>query len=499
MPISFGHPAAADALLSFVVRFNADSPLMIRELEEVPRMDHILYDYLIRPKPFGHFVTTRQGQKKLLWENSNFRVIQIDCLGNSGGTVFVYICASSNDDVSRSDECISLGVEATCRGMSCRVSSGLLDHKTLAKGKKFEASWRKFNTDFIGLSKSQLLMVLYQSGQDTEMGSIVFRPVYTLGKGSSSGSKSSIESLNPNNNQKLASTTLDQYWERKESKVTTTDDSQETYEYEHNGVFNPICIDGDDDSFRNCGVNHHQTTYDNSLMSSASRIFGDDYDGIDDAELQTALAVSRQDYHGGGVVDVPSGEEDALLKEALERSCEDQQHAVVRIRSREDAFGVEKENKNKSSKLITTETIDLTATATAAAATSTTTTCRATLATNKSNSNNITNNHPTVLDLTDSNNKIEGSMIHNSSSTGKDNNSNFVMRSNTSNERENGNGHEEILILDSDDDDDKPNETENTTPIDRNDHSTNIKRGDDKETKRKLAAKAALHRLERGR
>ena len=299
----------------------------------------------------------------------------------------------------------------------------------------------------------------------------------------------------------VAKQNVDQYWEKKESKVTTTDDSQETYEYEHNGVFNPICIDGDDDSFRNCGVNHHQTTYDNSLMSSASRIFGDDYDGIDDAELQTALAVSRQDYHSGGVVDVSSGEEDALLKEALERSCEDQQHAVVRIRSREDAFGVEKENKNKSSKLITTETIDLTATATAtaAAATSTTTTRRATLATNKSNSNNVTNNHPTVLDLTDSNNKIEGSMIHNSSCTGKDNNSNFAMRSNTSSERENGNGHEEILILDSDDDDDKPNETGNTTPIDRNDHSTNIKRGDDKETKRKLAAKAALHRLERGR
>jgi len=148
MPISFGHPAATDEFLSFVVRFNADAPLMIRELETVPRMDNVLCDFLIGPKSSGNFVETRQGHKTVLWENRFYKVVKIDCRGNDGGTVFVYLCAAPAP-APATIEPISLSVEATCRGMSCRVEGGLLDHETIAKGKKFQAAWRKFNANFI--------------------------------------------------------------------------------------------------------------------------------------------------------------------------------------------------------------------------------------------------------------------------------------------------------------------------------------------------------------
>ena len=166
MPISFGHPAATDKELPFVVRFVSDAPLMIRELEQVPRLDVVLEQYCLSPRSSP----TGQGVQKVVLQVDNlFRVIQVDCRANGGGTVFLYL--SVNDEVAKEGG-FSLSIEATCRGMSCRTVDGLLTHETIAKGKKFEAAWRRYSTECLNETKSRLLLVLFQSGQDTEFGAI---------------------------------------------------------------------------------------------------------------------------------------------------------------------------------------------------------------------------------------------------------------------------------------------------------------------------------------
>ena len=450
MPISFGHPAATDALLSFVVRFNADAPLMIRELEEVPRMDRALCDFLIRPKPSGHFSDTRQGQKKILWQNPHYRVVQINCFGNRGGTVFVYLCASPS-----AEDPVSLGVEATCRGMSCRVEAGLLDHETLAKGKKFEAAWRKFKCDIIGQTKSQLLMVLYQSGQDTEMGSIIVKPVYTLGNGSNTRPKP-----------KMASTTLDRYWK---TNTTGNGDSanneEDTYEYKLQGVFNPIRID--DDTFLHCGVNREVFESSSRAISmSGQGQYHPDGELLDgDAELQQALALSRQG-HG-----VPDDSKD--LEEALKRSCQDKEGRGTTTegidmkledalrRSREDDFG-----RNQGSSL--KQTIDLTM---------------------KKAAKSKKNDSAIVLDLTDTSNNPTYLTIDGSINNSKEN------PDRRGNKCEEG-GDQEIIILDSDEEDSNDTKAEYEEKGKRKDIVEPSSSSQNREKKRKLAAEAALKRLE---
>jgi hypothetical protein len=165
-PVSFGHPAATDKTLPFVVRFVSDAPLMIRELDNVPRMDSTIEQYCLSSTPS----LTGQVVQKVIFEVKNsVRLVQVDCRANSGGTIFLCLCINEAV-VSRSG--ISLSIEATCRGMSCRTSDGLIAHEIIAKGKKFEASWRKFTVDFWSETKSRLLFVLFQSGQDTEFGAI---------------------------------------------------------------------------------------------------------------------------------------------------------------------------------------------------------------------------------------------------------------------------------------------------------------------------------------
>lgn len=453
MPISFGHPAATDALLSFVVRFNADAPLMIRELEEVPRMDRVLCDFLIRPKPSGHFSETRQGQKKILWQNPHYRVVQINCFGNRGGTVFVYLCASPT-----AEDPISLGVEATCRGMSCRVEAGLLDHETLAKGKKFEAAWRKFKCDFIGQTKSHLLMVLYQSGQDTEMGSIIVKPVYTLGNSS-----------NTQPTPKMTSTTLDRYWKTETTENgNSANNEEDAYEYKLQGVFNPIRID--DDTFQHCGLNREVFESSSRAISMSGQEgqyhpYGELLDG--DAELQQALALSRQ---GHGILD-----DSKDLEEALKRSCQEDKEGWGTTtedidteledalkRSREDAFG----RKQGSS---SNQTIDLTM---------------------KKAANSNKNENAVVLDLTDTSNNPIHLTIGGSTGNSKENSN---RRGNNCKE---GDG-QEIVILDSDEDDsiDTKAQCEDDKGK-RKDIEEPSSPSQDREKKRKLAAEAALKRLE---
>jgi Calpain family cysteine protease. len=182
MPISFGHPAATDKELSFVMRFVSDAPLAIRELERVPRMDIALQKFCLEAPPSAN----KQRIRKILLEDSLYRLVQVDCLGNSGGIIFLYLCINEemlgrvqHHDHHDNDFGLSFSVDATCRGMSCRTEAGLLEHETISKGKKFEASWRRYHTEFISERKSRLLLVLYQSGQDTEFGGIHCKPIVT--------------------------------------------------------------------------------------------------------------------------------------------------------------------------------------------------------------------------------------------------------------------------------------------------------------------------------
>lgn len=172
MPISFGHPAATDKELSFVMRFVSDAPLSIREMKQVPRMDIALQKFCIE----APLSTNKQPIRKVLLVDSLYRLVQVDCRGNGGGIIFLYLCVNEEKlgqaRQDHEDFELSFSVEATCRGMSCRTEAGLLEHEIISKGKKFEASWRRYSTDFLSEHKSRLLLVLYQSGQDTEFGGI---------------------------------------------------------------------------------------------------------------------------------------------------------------------------------------------------------------------------------------------------------------------------------------------------------------------------------------
>jgi len=202
IPISFGHPAATDKGLSFVVRFVSDSPLLVRELPNVRnlRIDKIMQkfclDYVESPKDFTIVGTSHyrgsQRQKECILDDSEgmkiygehrFKVFRLDCLANGGGTVLVYL-AVNDDLINRSfrdnNKClrnfnVTLSIEATCRGMFCRTDEGLLKYETVTNAKDkqlFRASWRKYRHCFETEYRSRLLLVLVQSGQDTQMGSI---------------------------------------------------------------------------------------------------------------------------------------------------------------------------------------------------------------------------------------------------------------------------------------------------------------------------------------
>jgi len=195
LPISFGHPAATDKDLSYVLRFVADAPVLITELEKVPRMDITLNKLFFSPKSSinANIMGTsryrgQQGHKIIIYDDKEgkriyyeplFRIFQINYVGNSG-VVFVYLAVNHSlmERLHIKDFSVSFQVEAQCRGMSCRTADGLLQHETIAKGKKFEAAWRKYSASY-DKSKSCLLMVLVQSGATTEMGRVVVDKVTT--------------------------------------------------------------------------------------------------------------------------------------------------------------------------------------------------------------------------------------------------------------------------------------------------------------------------------
>jgi len=177
MPVSFGHPAATDKLMSFTVRFVSNAPIMIHELPEVPRMDRVLHklciESAISPPPYCVGNWQRQGRKRILLDGApEYRVFLIDCTGS--GIVFFYLFINNelrNRPSSVEREGWSFSIQLKCRGMMCRTEHGLLEHekvKDAAPRKKFEAAWRQYRCDFAGETMSRLLMVLVRSGQDCE-------------------------------------------------------------------------------------------------------------------------------------------------------------------------------------------------------------------------------------------------------------------------------------------------------------------------------------------
>ncbi|KAL3790343.1 hypothetical protein HJC23_002729 [Cyclotella cryptica] len=187
MPVSFGHPAATDEELSFVVRFVSDSPLLVRELAKPPRMHIATQKFCFGRKSIslGLAGTSRHRglhcSKTVLLErifdgDFLFRIIRVDCLAGDGGTVLFYMvvddtCFSRLSPPQR-HEAISFSLEVNCRGMTCRTANGIEKHEVISKGKKFEAAWRRFSLNFMSESKSRLFAALVQSGQDYQVGSV---------------------------------------------------------------------------------------------------------------------------------------------------------------------------------------------------------------------------------------------------------------------------------------------------------------------------------------
>jgi hypothetical protein len=188
MPISFGHPAATDKELSFVLRFVSDAPLFIQECSSVPRMDLAIQSFC-RPHN-AH--SNQNGIRKVILKGSTYCLIQVQCQK----TVFLYLVVNESElkkqKLDESGLCFS--IEANCRGMFCRTENGLLQHQTVAKGKKFTAAHRRYNCEFLHERLSRLLLVLVQSGQDTEFTFIVATQISTAQKlGSRTVNQSSLD------------------------------------------------------------------------------------------------------------------------------------------------------------------------------------------------------------------------------------------------------------------------------------------------------------------
>jgi hypothetical protein len=303
MPISFGHPAATDKSLSFVVRFNADSPLMIRELPSIPRIDRLFCTYFFQTKPPSHMEVSRQGQQGVLLETSHYRIVQINCLGNGGGTLFLYLCSSSSATVPP----ISFKIVAKCRGMSCRTVTGLLEHTTIAKGQIFEASWRQYEAHFEMESKSRLLMVLFQSGQDTEVGAITCtRTAVTEPMGIKNISSSMGQS------RYIKETTLQEYWKTPnngDNKVLPAKlkSTQDEFVYNEEGIFHPVSMD--ESMFARSVSNQLVPSASNDVLQCEQN--GGSNFAADDTDLQKAIELSQMDLMNhkvaagdGGVVTI---------------------------------------------------------------------------------------------------------------------------------------------------------------------------------------------------
>lgn len=177
MPISFGHPAATDKLMSFAIRFVSNKPVMIRELSSVPRMDRVFESFCLNSALITPLNNHLQARKYILFDRAPmYRVYVIDCTGkgssdhsqSAGGTAFFYLHINDKKSV---DTKFSFSIQVKCRGMVCRTEHGLSEHERIGHAlpkQRFRAAWRKYRHNFVNETRSRLLMVLTQSGQDCE-------------------------------------------------------------------------------------------------------------------------------------------------------------------------------------------------------------------------------------------------------------------------------------------------------------------------------------------
>ena len=328
MPVSFGHPAATDKDRSFAVRFVADSPVFIRELPNVPRIDRVLQTFCFPRQPNFR---TKQGRQKVLLEDNDgirlhgeplFRVIQIDCLASGGGVVFIYVCVNQRllDTKGISDFSLDLNMEATCRGMMCRTATGFLQHETLAKGKKFESSWRRYNANFECETSTRLLMVLVQSGQDSEMGAATFK----RSKGKVIGGKVQA---------KISSS----------GKLSR---NQNTDNFETLGIFNGSRMQTEEERAEMFGRNPTIL----SVSNTATNVDAFDLEleralalSRGDIEMSEALELSKHDVRSSGIIrpnDVATSADDDL-RLAIARSKVDTSGSLPRSSTHDEVVDIE--------------------------------------------------------------------------------------------------------------------------------------------------------------
>ena len=296
MPISFGHPAATDKMMSFAIRFVSNKPVMIRELPNVPRMDRVFESFCTRNAAMiTSFNNHDQARTHILFDGAPmYRVYVVDCTGkgssdhseSAGGTVFLYLHV--NDRKSMSNK-FSFSIQVKCRGMMCRTEHGLSDHERISQTlpkQRFRAAWRKYKHQFVNETRSRLLMVLVQSGQDCEFRStdIIFSLLpHQDSQSSANGVKERYSIM------KHCSTEN----ERQSGTQSTTCTLLTCDENLNRGIFTPV---------KN-NVNY-LSTKDFFPMNQIIHLSGatKEFDEVHDLALQKAIELSRNEAEMGKVI-----------------------------------------------------------------------------------------------------------------------------------------------------------------------------------------------------
>ena len=262
--------------------FVASAPLIIRE-RQPPRMDFVLSRYCLFSNAFLNklfrkiILDDEEGKRTL--GISRYQVIQVHSKTHRIGTVFLYLFVDETSVETSPGFTISFEMEVLCRGMTFRTSEGIIKHETIAKKQRFEASWRSFKTFFSGLKQSQLLGVVFQSGQDAEYGSTKCRLRDHFARKTSS--------------------TIASYFPADRAKVKCQD------RYEQLGIFHPVQID--------CPVGTSVVDDDEDIERAMAMSRGE-------AELEEAIERSKRESHKHHNVDL-TGDDD--LQRAIESSMSD--------------------------------------------------------------------------------------------------------------------------------------------------------------------------------
>jgi hypothetical protein len=213
---------------------------------------------------------------------------------------------------SQQQEKMSFILEVNCRGMSCRTVNGIEKHEVVSKGKKFEASWRRFSLEFRHESQSRLLFALVQSGHDYQVGSIKCSPLTT---------------------QKLVSVDVS-------SQIKSLTRHHKYGNYEQYGIFASTKSQPESMLFDNrqkdiLGADDLSLTLQRSREEHQSRSSqkndtimlcdSDADDEIFDGNLESAIMASMRDNHPPATSCSKGNSEDEDLRRAIELSLKDAQ------------------------------------------------------------------------------------------------------------------------------------------------------------------------------